>query len=111
MQIIDKILIKIFSKKVGIDQVGNVYFESNAKDYIGRKGRFVIYNGACDPTKISSEWYSWMHYLTNILPDSNNTMLYNWQKARDSNKTGSNTNDQKIVNWEKKYNYIKWQPK
>ena len=111
MQIINVILIKIFSEKIGTDQIGNSYFESRRKDHIGRKRRFVVYKGIPEPTKIPSEWYSWLHHLTNLIPGPNNNS-YNWQKIRESNKTGLNSSDTPpIISWTKKCNYVKWQPK
>ena len=50
--------------KVGSDFRGNVYYRA-------KKGgrRWVIYNGANDPSRIPPEWYSWLHGLIEGLPD------------------------------------------
>ena len=50
--------------KVGSDALGNVYYAS-------KKGgrRWVMYNGANDPSRIPPEWYSWLHHQIDGLPD------------------------------------------
>ena len=45
-----------FGKLVGSDEFGNKYYKS-------KKGkRWVIYSNNVEATKISSDWYLWMHY-------------------------------------------------
>ena len=44
-----------FGKYVGNDDKGNKYYQSKS----GK--RWVIYSGEIESTKISSEWYSWIH--------------------------------------------------
>ena len=98
MQIIDKIINRIFAKEVGRDKAGNRYFESNFKDYLGRKRRIIYYKGLAEPTKISSSWYSWIHFLQDEIP-INNENIYSWQKARQQNNTG--TSRREISKWMK----------
>jgi NADH:ubiquinone oxidoreductase subunit len=107
MQIIDKIINRIFAKEVGRDNFGNRYFKSNFKDYLGRKRRIVEYKGLADPTKIESSWYSWIHFLNDEIP-INNANRYSWQKARQQNNTG--TKQRETLRWIKKEHYIKWHP-
>ena len=58
MGFINHFFIKINSKKIGIDEFGNEYFEKkNGK-------RFVIYNGKAEATKIPFEW----QFASNLLP-------------------------------------------
>ncbi len=109
MQIIDRILLKVSSKEVGQDDVGNRYFESYSKDYLGRKKRLVIYKGLEEASKIDTSWYSWMHYLTNDIPSDLDQ--YPWQKHRIPNLTGTEQSKIPNTNWVKNINYIKWQPK
>jgi len=66
----------------GKDEFGNKYY-SNSK---GK--RWVIFSGEIDSSKITSEWYSWTHYLTNKIP-TNNLNKYKWQKINDGNLTGT----------------------
>jgi NADH:ubiquinone oxidoreductase subunit len=49
--------------KVGSDALGNVYFGSKS----GR--RWVIYDGANDPSRLPPEWYSWLHHQIDGVPD------------------------------------------
>ena len=48
-------------KLVGQDSFGNKYYESkNGK-------RWVIYKNEIEASKISNEWYSWIHFIKNKL--------------------------------------------
>ena len=71
-----------FGIYVGKDEFGNKYYKSKKDE------RWVIYNSDIEATKITSEWYLWMHHTTNILPDKNNKK-YLWQKNHSENKTGT----------------------
>ncbi|XP_014366435.1 probable NADH dehydrogenase [ubiquinone] 1 alpha subcomplex subunit 12 [Papilio machaon] len=56
---------------VGCDAFGNQYFE-NPYYFLGRS-RWVEYNKSVkleyDATQITPEWYGWLHYRTDCLPD------------------------------------------
>jgi len=88
---------------VGKDNFGNKYYESKSNK------RWVIYNGEIDASKIPSEWYLWIHFLSDNKKDLNNPKKYNWQKPHLSNQTGTdnsyhpkkNTNEiyKKYKNW------------
>ena len=69
-------------KKVGEDYLGNFYYES--KD---QRNRWCIYSEQSEASRISPEWNSWLRFISNTLPSSNNTN-YLWQKRFDGNKTG-----------------------
>jgi len=72
-----------FGKLVGIDDLGNKYYESkNGK-------RWVIYKDTIDASKIPVEWYSWIHFITNRIEKSHNFEKYDWQKPHQSNLTGT----------------------
>jgi NADH:ubiquinone oxidoreductase subunit len=81
MDLINKICIKIFCKKVGSDEFGNQYFTNKSNK------RFVVYNGYPEPSKVPSEWHGWLHYSTNNLPD--NTHKFSWQKIHLPNLSGT----------------------
>ena len=51
-------------REVGRDLNGNVYYQSKKGDR-----RYVIYNGANDASRITPEWYAWMHKLIDDVPD------------------------------------------
>ena len=74
----------IFSGRfIGKDSFGNKYYENK----LGK--RWVIYNGEIDATKISNDWYSWMHHMNNKIESLHNPKKYDWQKPHLSNKTGT----------------------
>tara|TARA_Y100001970_G_C14060270_1_gene763803 strand:- start:541 stop:900 length:360 start_codon:yes stop_codon:yes gene_type:complete len=73
-----------FGKFVGKDESGNKYYE-NKKN--GK--RWVIYNGEIDASKITSDWYSWIHHTVNQKPSEANYKKYSWQKSHKENKTGT----------------------
>ena len=69
-------------KKVGEDYLGNFYYES--KD---QKNRWCIYRDQSEASRISPEWNSWLRFISNTRPSSNN-LTYEWQKRYDGNSTG-----------------------
>ena len=88
---------------VGSDSIGNKYYQDKA----GK--RWVIYNGEIDASKISSEWYSWIHFTNNRIENNHDLEKYNWQKPHQSNQTGTdhayhpNRNNEQI-----KKKYTSW---
>ena len=53
-----------FGKFVGEDEFGNKYYQ-NKKD-----NRWVVYNGEINASKITSDWFSWMHHTTDKIPSN-----------------------------------------
>ena len=72
-----------FGKLVGKDEFGNKYYQST------KDKRWVIYNGEINASKITSDWFSWIHHTTNIIPTKKKVENYSWQKPHKDNKTGS----------------------
>ena len=70
-------------KLVGKDKFGNKYYK-NKKDQ-----RWVVYGGEIEATKITSDWYLWMHHTIDRIPDENDEKGYIWQKEHLENKTGT----------------------
>ena len=70
-------------KFVGTDEFGNKYYKSKKND------RWVVYSGNIEATKISSDWYLWIHHTTDNIPDGKE-LKYNWQKKHLENQTGTN---------------------
>ena len=82
-QTIGTFIYTLFTGKfVGTDGFGNKYY-SNSK---GK--RWVIYKDKIESSKISSEWYLWIHFLTNNRP-SDNLKKFEWQKKHEENLTGT----------------------
>lgn len=100
-------LIKLFNKKVGIDEFGNEYFES-------KKGkRLVVYKGLAEPSKIPFEWHSWIHYYSDIVPININTHKFSWQKIHVPNLTGTKNSysPKDSVSSKTTAKYESWTPK
>ncbi|KAL1455006.1 hypothetical protein WDU94_009132 [Cyamophila willieti] len=59
-----------FGTLVGVDKLGNKYFENNL--YFYGRNRWVVYHEKFglnyDGSLVPSEWYGWLHYKTDYLP-------------------------------------------
>ena len=71
-----------FGKYVGSDGLGNKYYK-NKKDE-----RWVVYSKNIEATKISSEWYLWIHHTIDKIPNVKEEK-YSWQKGHLENQTGT----------------------
>ena len=71
-----------FGKFVGKDELGNKYYKSKNDE------RWVIYSGDIEATKITSEWFLWIHHTIDKIPGEKDTK-YTWQKKHQENKTGT----------------------
>ena len=74
----------VFGKFVGKDELGNKYYENKKKTK-----RWVIYKEEIDASKISADWYSWIHFITNKIENFHDFKKYDWQKPHKSNQTGT----------------------
>ena len=82
-QTIGTFLKTLFSGKlVGKDKYGNKYYRSKNDE------RWVIYSGHIEATKITSEWFLWIHHTVNKIPNQDEKKYF-WQKEHLENKTGS----------------------
>ncbi len=106
MNALNKFFIKFSSKKIGMDEFGNEYFQNK------QGKRFVIYKGIVEPSKIPAEWHGWMHYSHNLPPVDLNTHRFLWQKSHEPNLTGTNNrhspNQSNSVNTNSSYQA--WKP-
>jgi len=92
-----------FGKFVGSDQYGNKYYKSKNDE------RWVVYSSNVEATKITSEWYLWIHHTINKIPDTH-ASKFKWQKEHLENQTGT-VNSHKPVKINKtriKKNYETW---
>ena len=71
-----------FGKHVGTDEYGNKYYK-NKKDE-----RWVIYSKEIEASKISSDWYLWIHHTLDKTPDIKEKK-FSWQKKHLENQTGT----------------------
>ncbi len=97
-------IITLFNGKwVGQDSVGNHYYEQKRFPAKGKCKRWVVYAKnhhaernvlerndleRSDPSHVAPNWHRWLHYGTDELPKSNDN-TYNWEKAPQSNITGT----------------------
>ena len=90
-----------FGKYVGMDSYGNKYYKS--KD----DKRWVIYKDVIEASKITSDWFLWIHHTVNETPNSEKKK-YLWQKQHLENQTGTSNSYKpnyisKLNNLNKKY--------
>ena len=92
-----------FGKFVGSDEFGNKYYKNKKDD------RWVIYAKDIEATKITSDWFLWMHHTVNEIP-TNSLKKYNWQKSHSQNLTGSSKayKPSKISKKDNYKNYETW---
>ena len=79
-----KIYTFFFGKFVGKDDSGNRYYENKRKNK-----RWVLYNDEIDASKISNDWYSWIHFIKNKIELNTKFKKYSWQKPHTPNLTGT----------------------
>jgi len=72
-----------FGKFVGKDEFGNKYYKNK------KEKRWVIYNGEINASKITSDWFSWIHHISNKTPIESQKEKFSWQKPHKENKTGT----------------------
>lgn len=92
-----------FGKLVGRDEFGNKYYKSKKDE------RWVIYSNNIEATKITSDWFLWIHHTIDKIPDKS-VKKFKWQKKHLENRTGSkdsykpikirkNINEKKYESW------------
>lgn len=69
---------------VGTDSLGNAYYHE-------KKGtrRWVVYDGANDPSRIPPEWYGWLHHQIDGVPDEVLPPPPKFLKEPTPNRTGT----------------------
>ena len=77
-------------KLVGKDKFGNKYYK-NKDDQ-----RWVVYSDNIEATKITSDWYMWMHHTIDKIPTKIAEKKYHWQKDHEENKTGTKQRHQPV---------------
>ena len=68
---------------VGKDEFGNKYYKNKKNE------RWVIYSTNIEATKITTDWYLWMHHTVDKIPEEKIEKKYKWQKKHQENLTGS----------------------
>ncbi len=70
-------------KYVGKDNFGNKYYKNKYDE------RWVIYSKEVEATKITSDWYLWIHHTIDKFPGEIKEKKFGWQKEHKENKTGT----------------------
>ncbi|MDC0524727.1 NADH-ubiquinone oxidoreductase subunit NDUFA12 family protein [Pelagibacteraceae bacterium] len=79
-----------FGIYVGKDENGNKYYKSKNNE------RWVVFSTNIEATKITSDWYMWMHHTIEKIPNENEKKKYLWQKNHLENQTGTKNRHQPI---------------
>ncbi len=77
---------------VGQDETGNKYYEArdDSDSYdVGRKRRWVIYNGYAEASKVPPDWHGWLHYTFDEPPTVEPLLRRVWEKDHIPNMTGT----------------------
>lgn len=75
---------------IGKDEYGNRYYAERSKPTPGqRQKRWVIFNGRAEPSKVPPEWHGWLHYTSDVVPESSHAKRFRWQKPHTPNLTGT----------------------
>ena len=77
-----------FGKRVGEDEVGNIYYEGGVNSD-GRTRRWVVYNGYADASKVPPDWHGWLHYTFDEPPTEHPLPRRSWEKDHLPNLTGT----------------------
>ncbi len=109
MSFIDKLLVRIFTKKVGEDDFGNEYCVSLVKKHLGKNKRLVIYNGLNLSSKVPPMWHAWLHYMSDEIPSDEKKLP--WQKNYQPNLTGTKYAYEPSKLSDKSPVYNEWKPK
>lgn len=89
MALFDELFIRLTSRRIGRDRLGNTYWEARSrKDVYGRPLRRVTYAGVPEASAVPAEWWGWLHHTTEQpLPEDSGRRA--WQKEHRPNMTGT----------------------
>ena len=80
-----------FGKFVGSDEYGNKYYKNKNDE------RWVIYSKNIEATRITSDWYLWIHHTIDKIPDKNDTKIFMAKKHLE-NQTGTKNSFKPVKN-------------
>lgn len=87
MGLINRILIRLTTRRVGADAAGNSYWEGRRSVRDGRPRRFVLYAGPVEASVVPARWWGWLHHTT-AAPLAEDAR-HSWEKPHLPNLTGS----------------------
>ncbi len=77
-------------KWMGTDEFGNRYYEARSgADSVGRKRRWVMYNGIAESSKVPPAWHGWLHHTLDAPLADKQAKKFKWQKPHLPNLTGT----------------------
>ena len=74
---------------VGRDGEGNRYYEEKRLGPLGRKRRWVVYNGLAESSRVPPEWHGWLHYTVEKPPTEAPPVVKPWEKPHRPNLSGT----------------------
>jgi NADH:ubiquinone oxidoreductase subunit len=74
---------------VGEDGEGNRYFEERSLGPLGRKRRWVLYNGLAESSRVPPEWHGWLHHTVDAPPTAAPAVVKPWEKPHRPNLSGT----------------------
>jgi len=86
-----QILVKtrLSGKRVGVDAYGNTYYTGKPRAGTDKDRRWVIYREEPEASLIPPEWHGWLHYQTDVLPETTPRNRKSWQKPHRPNLTAT----------------------
>tara|TARA_X000001036_G_scaffold377054_1_gene366686 strand:- start:92 stop:457 length:366 start_codon:yes stop_codon:yes gene_type:complete len=109
-----KIYCHLFTKKVGTDDYGNLYFKkkSLSRKNNFRERRFIVYKGIVEASKVPQQWNAWLHHVLDD-PPTKKEKKPTWLKDHTPNFTGTNyayEYKQEKESGKIKRSYTRWSP-
>ena len=86
---ITRLITLLHGRLVGTDPFGNRYYEERRVPKLGRRRRWVIYDGEDEASRVPPEWHAWLHYTVADVPDNAGRPHRPWQKPHIPNLTGT----------------------
>jgi NADH:ubiquinone oxidoreductase subunit len=74
---------------IGEDDDGNKFYEDKQASLEGRKRRYVIYNGAAEPSRINADWHGWLHHTFDKPPTEDPLDRKSFETDHQPNMTGT----------------------
>jgi len=89
MQFLSNLFIKLTSDFKGEDAFGNKYYESKRVNRsFNRKARYIVFSGEVEQSKTPANWFNWLHYQCDNIPQNNNKK-YSWERKHQPNLSGT----------------------
>lgn len=74
---------------IGEDEWGNKFYEEKKPSQEKRKRRYIIYNGAAEPSRVSADWHGWLHHTFDKPPTEEPLEKKSFEQPHQPNLTGT----------------------